>query len=88
LFGGIMAPPRLGQRDLPEGTPNADQPTRHQLYRALPRFFELGTVYALVAGLLNVLAIYDAVAGPVLAEPRPRKHDDTEGDAGHDEDDD
>jgi hypothetical protein len=30
-------------------------------------FFELGTVYTLIAGLLNVLAIYDAWGGPVLA---------------------
>ncbi len=29
-------------------------------------FFELGTVYTLIAGLLNVLAIYDAWGGPVL----------------------
>jgi hypothetical protein len=28
----------------------------------------LGTVYTLVAGLLNVLAIYDAWCGPVFAE--------------------
>ena len=27
-------------------------------------FFELGTVYTLIAGLLNVLAIFDALAGP------------------------
>jgi hypothetical protein len=30
-------------------------------------FFELGTVYTLIAGLLNVLAIYDAWGGPVGA---------------------
>lgn len=29
-------------------------------------FFELGTVYTLIAGLLNILAIYDAWGGPVL----------------------
>lgn len=37
-------------------------------------FFELGTVYTLIAGLLNVLAIYDAWGGPVLplaAAPTP-----------------
>lgn len=32
-------------------------------------FFELGTVYTLIAGLLNVLAIYDAWGGPVLVTP-------------------
>ena len=30
-------------------------------------FFELGTVYTLIAGLLNILAIYDAWGGPVGA---------------------
>lgn len=30
-------------------------------------FFELGTVFTLIAGLLNVLAIYDAWGGPVGA---------------------
>lgn len=31
--------------------------------------FELGTLFTVVAGLLNVLAIYDAYAGPMLAVP-------------------
>ncbi len=42
-------------------------------------FFELGTVYTLIAGLLNVLAIFDALAGPASpstplknpADPQP-----------------
>jgi hypothetical protein len=36
-------------------------------------FFELGTVFTLIAGLLNVLAIYDAWGGPVgaIASPPP-----------------
>jgi len=34
-------------------------------------FFELGTVYTLIAGLLNVLAIYDAWGGPVLPPVDP-----------------
>ncbi|HTU27681.1 MAG TPA: DUF6677 family protein [Pirellulales bacterium] len=33
--------------------------------RVLHRYFELGTVYTMIAGLLNILAIYDAFAGPV-----------------------
>jgi hypothetical protein len=32
-------------------------------------FFELGTVYTMIAGLLNVLAIYDAFSGPLLILP-------------------
>lgn len=34
-------------------------------YLTIP-FFELGTLYTMIAGLLNVLAIYDAVKGPLL----------------------
>ncbi len=36
--------------------------------KSLYRYFELGTVYTMIAGLLNVLAIYDAFAGPVPLE--------------------
>ncbi len=36
-----------------------------ELHRRLNRRFELGTVFTMIAGLLNVLAIYDAVCGPV-----------------------
>jgi hypothetical protein len=31
--------------------------------------FELGTLYTMVAGLLNILAIWDAYGGPVVSEP-------------------
>ncbi len=30
------------------------------------QFFEIGTIYTVIAGLLNVLAIYDACCGPML----------------------
>jgi hypothetical protein len=43
------------------------------LYYSLNRFFELGTLYTMVAGLLNVLAIYDAFAGPALARAKEEK---------------
>ena len=52
----------------------------------LRRFFELGTVYTMIAGLLNILAIYDAWGGPVIVEPgggkkKPRPpNDDKEAD--------
>lgn len=75
LFGGLMAPPRSRVPRGRAAQANADEPTAHQLKRAMPKRFELGTLYTLVAGLLNVLAIYDACAGPVLTEPRRRKKD-------------
>ena len=45
-----------------------DQPTEDTLNKKLHRFFEFGTVYTMVAGLLNILVIYDAWGGPVFAE--------------------
>lgn len=47
--------------------------------------FEIGTLYTIVAGLLNILAIYDAYAGPVLP-PEEEKPDGTgsDGDDGSD----
>lgn len=34
--------------------------------------FELGTLYTMIAGLLNILVVYDAFAGP-LPPPQPKK---------------
>ena len=46
------------------------QLTLDMLHRQLARYFELGTVYTMVAGLLNILAIYDAWGGPVAMVSR------------------
>jgi hypothetical protein len=35
--------------------------------------FELGTVFTVIAGLLNVLAIYDAYGGPLMIPPDDKK---------------
>ena len=60
LLGDIMAPPH-------EVSASPDQPDSlsdwHLHYHT---FYDLGTLYTMIAGLLNVLAIYDAYAGPVL----------------------
>ncbi|MEX2176094.1 MAG: DUF6677 family protein [Pirellulaceae bacterium] len=68
LFGGWFAPPR-NQAELSEW------------HNRLNIRFELGTLYTMVAGLLNVLAIWDAYGGPVVGEPAgkergPPKDDD------------
>jgi hypothetical protein len=69
LFGGVMAPPATPQE-------------LNDWYRKLNRYFELGTVYTMIAGLLNVLAIYDAWAGPVqFVADEPRKKPDDDPDA-------
>lgn len=59
LFGGWYMPPR-SQWEL------------NQLHRELHRYFELGAMFTLIAGLLNVLAIYDAWGGPAYTAPRVR----------------
>ena len=55
---GLMAPPELPRN------PN-DGGELGKWNKKLNRYFELGTVYTMIAGLLNILAIYDAFAGPV-----------------------
>ena len=62
LFGVFMAPPRMDSDTVHQ----AGQLSLSQLHYQLNRFFELGTVYTMVAGLLNVLAMYDAWGGPVF----------------------
>jgi TM2 domain-containing membrane protein YozV len=58
---GFMAPPEL-PRETRNGNNGGELGTWN---RDLNRYFELGTVYTMIAGLLNILAIYDAFAGPV-----------------------
>lgn len=69
-WGGFMAPPRLTE----EPGHHLDRPTESTLHLHLNRFFELGTVFTMVAGLLNILAIFDAWDGPVLP-PAPAQED-------------
>ena len=63
LFNGVMAPPRHVN---PE---HRDELAEwHEKYQ-----FELGTVFTMIAGLLNVLAIYDAGDGPVITPPDTKR---------------
>ena len=58
LWPHIMVPPE-----------NVQPESKDELARwhyNLHAFFELGTLYTMIAGLLNVLAIYDAYAGPLI----------------------
>jgi hypothetical protein len=58
-LGGFMAPPADVTPDFPD--------TLARWHRDLGDDFDLGTLYTMIAGLLNVLAIYDAFAGPFVA---------------------
>ena len=63
LFGSrVMAPPQ-GEVSLDEHDELASW------HEKLGFAFELGTLFTTVAGLLNILAIYDAYAGPVFTVP-------------------
>lgn len=82
LWGGWMAPPRQLGQVIPNDGWAAAHPTspifntndyvrsRYDELSAwhlhLHGYFELGTVYTMIAGLLNILAIYDAFSGPLL----------------------
>ena len=59
------------QRTPPEGTPN-DPPeliTLNKLQRDGNKRWDLGWVYTVIAGVLNLLVIYDALAGPMFRDP-------------------
>ncbi len=60
---GFMAPPRGPV------TPQ-DNDVLGMWHAEMRHYFDLGTLFALVAGLLNFLVVYDAFAGPAIA-PRP-----------------
>ena len=85
-WGGFMAPPWIPSEieATDKDDPNKDQPTLNDLNNHLHRFFELGTVFTMIAGLLNVLAIYDAWGGPVFGEAA-KKEDEEEDEKDSDE---
>lgn len=56
---GFMAPPA------PPILPN-DNDVLGMWHAELGNWFEIGTFYTVIAGLLNLLAVYDAFAGPVI----------------------
>jgi hypothetical protein len=44
-----------------------------QWHRQLGKFFEIGTLYTMLAGMLNLLVIYDAWAGPLGPSDEEKK---------------
>ena len=42
------------------------------------KLWDLGWVYTVIAGILNILVIYDAFSGPVIRDEKPAPADDTE----------
>ena len=77
FFAGLAALPALIQAPLlhyghdPIAWGFLAEPSQNQinaLYPRLGKMVEMGTLYTTVAGLLNVLAIFDAYEGPAHAE--------------------
>ena len=66
LKDGLMAPPAgpIYERD-PD--------VLGQWHFDYKHMFEIGTLYTIVAGLLNLLVVYDALAGPVILSPSQRE---------------
>lgn len=62
FWSTAFAPPAIAT-DVAE-RPN--QPTLNEIAGRLHSWFDLSTLYTLTAGLLNLLAIFDAIAGPSL----------------------
>jgi len=58
LFGKLMAPPKLWHNDRKGVAPVLDE-----IRQKLP-LFELGTYLTAIAGLMNLLIIFDAIGGP------------------------
>lgn len=71
LFGGWMAPPRRPVREQ-----QADEISAW--YARKGAGYEMGTWYTMIAGLLNILVIYDAYSGPlsIPISGRKKKPDD------------
>lgn len=63
---GFMAPP-----DGPHSVNYND--VLGQWHFELKHFFEIGTLFTIVAGLLNLLAVYDAFSGPAIITPEERE---------------
>lgn len=82
LFGGAFYPPRTGARAARgvaiTSTDGVGNKVVHpdelaKWHYDYGYYFELGTIYTVIAGLLNMLVVYDAYAGPLVVLPPPKK---------------
>lgn len=77
LFGRFMAPPKETPQTLLDSFGNeTTQPNELAKWTVEmhPRY-EIGTVYTVIAGLLNILVICDAYGGPLVLSPPKKKKD-------------
>ncbi len=76
LFGKLMAPPLRG-----EGDPTGVAPTLGAIIKRLNDRFDYGTLYTVVAGLMNLLVIFDAAGGPLTYREEKDSSEDGENEA-------
>lgn len=69
-FGRFMAPPQMEP-----GDPTGIAPTLAEITTHLHFLFELGTYITVMAGLMNLLAIFDAIDGPLVYRHEEKEDD-------------
>jgi hypothetical protein len=67
MLGRFMAPPQLRDGDKSGVPPTLD------VIRQTLTLFELGTYLTVIAGLMNLLVIFDAVEGPFFKHPKGKE---------------
>ncbi len=67
-----FAPPRLPS----EATTRSNQPSADEIVASLHSWLDVGTIFTVVAGLLNLLAIFDAAGGPVPPSEEEKSEED------------
>jgi len=73
VFSNLMASPRLPESsaDIYDET---KPPTLHMIKTNIGATrYDMGLTYTMIAGLLNLLVIYEAIAGPVLFDKKKKK---------------
>ena len=75
ILGKFMAPPSKQPVPLTDDSGNPSvQPNELAAWTvAMHPNYELGTIYTVIAGLLNLLVICDAYGGPLVITPREKK---------------
>ena len=74
-WGGFMAPPNSPEATKPEGNPTLDD-----LYHKMGnRNFELGTIFTVIAGFMNIIVIFDVISGPIIEREEEKKDKKKEG---------
>ena len=85
-WNGFMAPAPISAQEDSQPFDQFGRPTGNTIQKHLAHYFELGTVYTMIAGLLNILAVYDACCGPVFSPPPSKEDEEDEDEEDQEED--